>query len=182
MYGTHTLAFQRIFVRMKIIALVFIRFSYVSLIRNSVTGPLQTLGDNGHLLCYQEGNNLATTRFMIFIQELQIIKSTHKSCSGIGNICSKSNTYTPGSGHSNEYILYSTYTLYFYSIKNNIFNIYIPSLNADSTTVSLRAAFHQSAYAVIEFQGAMFIYINFERFLRSNIVKKLHFLVVLNAL
>jgi hypothetical protein len=40
MYGTHTLAFQRIFVRMKIIALIFIRFSYVSLIRNSVTGPL----------------------------------------------------------------------------------------------------------------------------------------------
>jgi hypothetical protein len=28
----------------------------------------------------------------------------------------------------------------------------------------------------------MFIYINFERFLRSNIVKKLYFLVVLNAL
>ena len=125
----------------------------------------------------------ATTRFMMFIQELQIIKSTHKSCSGIGNICSKSNTYTPGSGHSKyEYILYSTYTLYFYSIKNNIFNIYIPSLIADSTTVSLRAAFHQSAYAVIEFQGAMFIYINFETFLRSNIVKKLYFLVVLNAL
>ena len=42
MYGTHTLAFQRIFVRMKIIALIFIRFSYVSLIRNSVTGPLKT--------------------------------------------------------------------------------------------------------------------------------------------
>ena len=41
MYGTHTLAFQRIFVRMKIIALIFIRFSYVSLIRNSVTGPLR---------------------------------------------------------------------------------------------------------------------------------------------
>ena len=41
MYGTHTLAFQRIFVRMKIIALIFIRFSYVSLIRNGVTGPLQ---------------------------------------------------------------------------------------------------------------------------------------------
>jgi hypothetical protein len=40
MYGTHTLAFQRIFVRMKIIALIFIRFSYVCLIRNSVTGPL----------------------------------------------------------------------------------------------------------------------------------------------
>jgi hypothetical protein len=40
MYGTHTLAFQRIFVRMKIIALIFIRFSYVSLIRNSVTEPL----------------------------------------------------------------------------------------------------------------------------------------------
>jgi hypothetical protein len=38
-YGTHTLAFQRIFVRMKIISLIFIRFSYVSLIRNSVTGP-----------------------------------------------------------------------------------------------------------------------------------------------
>ena len=149
---------------------------------NIFTQTLQTLGDNGHLLCYQEGNNLATTKFMIFIQELQIIKSTHKSCSGIGNTCSKSNTYTPGSGHSNEYILYSTYTLYFYSIKNNIFNIYIPSLIADSTTVSLRAAFHQNAYAVIEFQGAMFIYINFERFLRSNIVKKLYFLVVLNAL
>ena len=140
---------------------------------NIFTQTLQTLGGNGHLLCYQEGNNLATTRFMMFIQELQIIKSTHKSCSGIGNICSKSNTYTPGSGDSNEYILYSTYTLYFYSIKNNIFNIYIPSLISDSTTVSLRAAFHQSAYAVIpcwqrslfvqgnaviEFQGAMFIY------------------------
>jgi hypothetical protein len=41
MHGTHTLAFQRIFVRMKIISLIFIRFSYVSLIRNSVTGPLQ---------------------------------------------------------------------------------------------------------------------------------------------
>jgi hypothetical protein len=41
MYGTHTLAFQRIFVRMKIILLIFIRFSYVSLIRNSVTGPLK---------------------------------------------------------------------------------------------------------------------------------------------
>jgi hypothetical protein len=41
MYGTHTLAFQRIFVRMKIIALIFIRFSYDSLIRNSVTGPLR---------------------------------------------------------------------------------------------------------------------------------------------
>jgi hypothetical protein len=40
MYGTHTLAFQWIFVRMKIISLIFIRFSYVSLIRNSVTGPL----------------------------------------------------------------------------------------------------------------------------------------------
>jgi hypothetical protein len=40
MYGTHTLAFQRIFVRMKIISLIFIRFSYVSLIRNGVTGPL----------------------------------------------------------------------------------------------------------------------------------------------
>ena len=43
MYGTHTLAFQRIFVRMKIISLIFIRFSYVSLIRNSVTGPLSKL-------------------------------------------------------------------------------------------------------------------------------------------
>jgi hypothetical protein len=40
MYGTHTLAFQRIFVRMKIISFIFIRFSYVFLIRNSVTGPL----------------------------------------------------------------------------------------------------------------------------------------------
>jgi hypothetical protein len=40
MYGTHTLAFQRIFMRMKIISLIFIRLSYVSLIRNSVTGPL----------------------------------------------------------------------------------------------------------------------------------------------
>jgi hypothetical protein len=40
MYGTHTLAFQRIFVRMKIISLISIRFSYVSLISNSVTGPL----------------------------------------------------------------------------------------------------------------------------------------------
>jgi hypothetical protein len=39
MNGTHTLTFQRIFVRMKIISLIFIRFSYVSLIRNSVTGP-----------------------------------------------------------------------------------------------------------------------------------------------
>jgi hypothetical protein len=36
----YTLAFQRIFVRMKIISLILIRFSYVSLIRNSVTGPL----------------------------------------------------------------------------------------------------------------------------------------------
>jgi hypothetical protein len=43
MYGTHTLAFQRIFVRMKIISLIFIRFSYVSLKRNSVTGPLRGL-------------------------------------------------------------------------------------------------------------------------------------------
>jgi hypothetical protein len=43
MYGTHTLAFQRIFVRMKIISLIFIRFSYVSLIRNGVTGPLHQL-------------------------------------------------------------------------------------------------------------------------------------------
>jgi hypothetical protein len=43
MYGTHTLAFQRIFVRMKIIALIFIRFSYVSLTRNSVTGPLRAV-------------------------------------------------------------------------------------------------------------------------------------------
>ena len=41
MYGTHTLAFQRIFVRIKIISLIFIRFSYVSLIRNGVTGPLR---------------------------------------------------------------------------------------------------------------------------------------------
>jgi hypothetical protein len=40
MYGSHTMAFQRIFVRMKTISLIFIRFSYVSLIRNSVTGPL----------------------------------------------------------------------------------------------------------------------------------------------
>jgi hypothetical protein len=40
MYRTHTLAFQRIFVRMKIISLISMRFSYVSLIRNSVTGPL----------------------------------------------------------------------------------------------------------------------------------------------
>ena len=40
MYGTHTLAFQRIFVRVEIISLIFIRFSYVALIRNSVTGPL----------------------------------------------------------------------------------------------------------------------------------------------
>jgi hypothetical protein len=43
MYGAHTLAFQRIFVRMKIISLIFIRFSYVSLIRNSVTGPLVSI-------------------------------------------------------------------------------------------------------------------------------------------
>jgi hypothetical protein len=42
MYGSHMLAFQRIFVRMKIISLIFIRFSYVSLIRNAVTGPLPT--------------------------------------------------------------------------------------------------------------------------------------------
>ena len=42
MYGTHTLAFQRIFVRMKIIS-ISIRFSYVSLIRNSVTGPLHNI-------------------------------------------------------------------------------------------------------------------------------------------
>jgi hypothetical protein len=46
MYGTHTLAFQRIFVRMKIISLIFIRFSYVSLIRNSVTGPLGKLREH----------------------------------------------------------------------------------------------------------------------------------------
>jgi hypothetical protein len=39
MNGTRTLAFQRIFVRIKIILLIFTRFSYVSLIRNSVTGP-----------------------------------------------------------------------------------------------------------------------------------------------
>jgi hypothetical protein len=38
MYGTHTLAFQRTFVRMKIISLIFIRFSYVPLIRNSACG------------------------------------------------------------------------------------------------------------------------------------------------
>jgi hypothetical protein len=38
MYGTHTLAFQDIFcnfVRMKIISLILIRFSYVSPIRNA---------------------------------------------------------------------------------------------------------------------------------------------------
>ena len=40
---------------------------------NIFTQTLQTLGGNDHLLCYQEGNNLATTRFMMFIQELQII-------------------------------------------------------------------------------------------------------------
>ena len=39
MYGTHTLVFPRIFVRMKFISLIFIRFSYVSLIRYTVTGP-----------------------------------------------------------------------------------------------------------------------------------------------
>ena len=49
MYGTHTLAFQRIFVRMKIIALIFIRFSYVSLIRNSVTGPLASFQSSGSI-------------------------------------------------------------------------------------------------------------------------------------
>ena len=43
MYGTRTLAFQRFFVRMKIISLIFIRFLYVSLMRNSVTGPLKIL-------------------------------------------------------------------------------------------------------------------------------------------
>jgi hypothetical protein len=48
MYGTHTLAFQRTFVRMKIISLIFMRFSYVSLIRNSVTGP--RLGSSPSLL------------------------------------------------------------------------------------------------------------------------------------
>jgi hypothetical protein len=136
---------------------------------------------NGHSLCYQEGNNLATTRF---IQELQIIKRHTNLVRNWDLFQIKYCTYTPGSGHSNEYILYGTYTLYFYSIKNNIFNIYILSLIADSTTVSLHAAFHQSAYAVIEFQGAMFlyIYIKFETFLWSNIVKKLYFLAVLNAL
>ena len=74
---------------------------------------------------------------------------------GIG-ICCKSNTVHIHRGVDTEHILYGTHTLYFYSIKNNIFNIYIPSLSTDSTTVSLRAAFHQSAYAVNEFQGAMF--------------------------
>ena len=49
MYGTHTLAFQRIFVRMKIISLIFIRFSYVSLIRNGVTGPLYRKEQKKHL-------------------------------------------------------------------------------------------------------------------------------------
>ena len=119
-------------------------------------------------------------RFMMFIQELQI---NYKK-------------YTQILFRNWEYLFQihihrgvdTAMNTYFivqilYSIKNNIFNIYIPSLIADSTTVSLRAAFHQSAYAVIEFQGAMFyIYINFETFLRSNIVKKLYFLVVLNAL
>jgi hypothetical protein len=52
MYGTHTLAFQRIFVRMNIIALIFIRFSYVSLIRNSVTGPLSRLLKRVHTLIF----------------------------------------------------------------------------------------------------------------------------------
>jgi hypothetical protein len=48
MYGTHTLAFQRIFVRMKIISLIFIRFSYVSFIRNSVTGPYDAIRGTGY--------------------------------------------------------------------------------------------------------------------------------------
>ena len=58
MYGTHTLAFQRIFVRMKIIALIFIRFSYVSLIRNSVTGPFgnQLQLDNMSAIYRKNGN------------------------------------------------------------------------------------------------------------------------------
>jgi hypothetical protein len=52
MYGTHTLAFQRIFVRMEIISLIFIRFSYVSLIRNSVTGPLEMRATKSSVLIY----------------------------------------------------------------------------------------------------------------------------------
>ena len=48
MYGTYTLAFQWIFVRMKIISLIFIRFSYVSLIRNSETGPLHCYLERWH--------------------------------------------------------------------------------------------------------------------------------------
>jgi hypothetical protein len=63
MYGTHTLAFQRIFVRVKIISLIFIRFSYVSLIRNSVTGPLRPC----HTIAYrtsvcQRMKNIAHTQ------------------------------------------------------------------------------------------------------------------------
>jgi hypothetical protein len=45
MYGTHALAFQMNFVLMKIISLIFIRFSYVSLIRNSATGPFEEVHD-----------------------------------------------------------------------------------------------------------------------------------------
>ena len=136
---------------------------------NIFTQTLQTLGGNGHLLCYQEGNNLATTRFMMFIQEFLFRNLVQELGISVPN---QIHIHRGVDTANYEYILNSTYTLYFYSIKNNIFNIYIPSLIADSTTVSLRAAFHQSAYAVIEFQGAMFIYINFETFLRSNIVKK----------
>ena len=84
---------------------------------------------------------------------------------GIG-ICSKSNTVhihrgvdTAMNTYFMVHILCGTHTLYFYSIKNNIFNIYILSLIADSTTVSIRGAFHQSAYAVNEFQGEMFKYL-----------------------
>ena len=59
----------------------------------------------------------ATTRF---IQELQIIKRHTNLVRNWDLFQFKYCTYTPGSGHSNEYILYGTYTLYFYSIKNNI--------------------------------------------------------------
>ena len=43
MYGTRTLAFQRIFVRMKIISLIpYASHAFLSYACNSVTGPLLT--------------------------------------------------------------------------------------------------------------------------------------------
>ena len=61
MYGTHTLAFQRIFVRMKIISLIFIRFSYVSLIRNSVTGPLPNCLQHSTARMFADDTNITVS-------------------------------------------------------------------------------------------------------------------------